>query len=293
MLLSVDGDQSYLMNPAMVSTVVSSAPAVDAPKVAVGAAHRQWTDMNPMMLMATVSLTTAAGSFASHPMYLVLARQQCHQGERVSFGTIAREIARKDGVRGFFRGCAMGCFGMIASQSCYYALVDMWKQFGTQDDKASRDFSAGVVAEAATTPLYNPFSVICQRQMVAGYGVASHETYANAISSTRALLTTAGPRAMFRGMGISFMMLPVGGCWWALYEYLKTVTYTYLQELAGGHTFQGPWAKSMPVWAVSTTDNVLSQPRTTCLSILLLVARQASPSQSSRIRSTLFDHVCK
>jgi hypothetical protein len=246
----------FIMSPALpsIATVVSL-PSTDAPKV-VGAAHRQWTDMNPAVLMATVSLTTAAGSFASHPLYLVLARQQCHQGDRVSFSTIAREIARQDGVRGFFRGCAMGCFGMIASQSCYYALVDMWKQFGPQEDKASRDFSAGVVAEAATTPLYNPFSVICQRQMVAGYGVASHHTYTNAIHSTRTLLSTAGPRALFRGMGISFMMLPVGGCWWALYEYLKTVTYSYLQVVAGGHAFQGPWASKMPPWAVSTTDNV-------------------------------------
>lgn len=249
----------HTTNPLLTTPVsyVSISSTLDTPNVR-GASSRRWTDMDPVKLMATVSLTTASGAILSHPLYLVLARQQCHRGNAVSFTNMVKDIAVRDGVRGFFRGCPIGCVGMVAYQGSYYALVDLWKEFGPIEEKPSRDFSAGVVAEAVTTPLYSPFGVVCQRQMVAGFGIASQEAYGGALHSTRHLLQTVGPRALFRGMGITLLMLPIGGCWWALYEYLKMMTYTKLQATADTSAREtSTWAATLPKWATSTTDNII------------------------------------
>jgi hypothetical protein len=146
---------------------------------------------------------------------------------------------------------------MIAFQGCYYALVDMWKEFGPVENKVSRDFSAGVIAEGFAAPVYSPFAVISQRQMVAGCGIAQHEAYSGVVQSMRHMLSTVGPRAFFRGMGITIAMLPVAGCWWALYEYLKHVTYATLNAPGPASLQLTSWAGTLPRWATSTTDNLV------------------------------------
>lgn len=221
------------------------------------ATTRKWSDVDHFRLLGAVAVTTTTCCVASQPLYVVLARQQCSR-IRLTMSGVGQSIWKELGIRGFFRGCAASVMGMVVFQMLYYVVVETAKEYLPISSKAARDFCAGFCADGLTNPLYIPFTVIAQHQMVAGFGVAKDEVYANMRVTANNLISHSGKRALFRGLGLSMVMLPLSGLWWSVYEQMKLRAYHCIEQTKGRQIVPS-WVptSSLPSCCTSRTDNVL------------------------------------
>ena len=204
------------------------------------AVNRSWSDVDPLALVGTFGLTSFTSSVVLHPFYLLSARQQC-QHEEQSVSSITRSIWRKQGIRGLYRGVGVSTFGTVLSECLYFVVIEKAKEALPISSKQGRDFGAGLAADGISGPLYVPFAIISQRQMVGDAMLTPPSaSAASAASNThpsrsykgaaiaREIVEKDGWRALFRGTVLSLAMMPVSGCWWVVYESLKGRAYAAL-----------------------------------------------------------------
>lgn len=240
----------------------------DPPRVTTSVT-RQWSDMNPVTLLQTVGAATFGMAVLTHPLYLVIARQQCSDSA-ASAAAVFKDVYNKWGVRGLFRGVGVVTTGAVFADVTYYMTVEYGKQFLPIESTPVRHFWSGVLADCITNPMYVPFAVVSQRQMTAGIttgvgggGVAEASVAATTSSSgsfltaretVGGILRRSGTAGLFKGMGLSLAMSPVSGVWWALYESLKVSAYSAL-ERRSQRAASLISTSSPPALLTSTTDN--------------------------------------
>lgn len=223
-------------------------------KMRTTATTRKWSDLDPVKLLSTVGVTTAAATVASQPLYVILARQQC-ANSTMSFVAVARDVYHQHGMRGYFRGCGATVGGMVLFSVLYYVILELSKEHLPLESKASRDFMGGLLADGTMNPVYAPFAVVSQLQMVAGFGVNEKHPYHSALRTTKDVVAQRGYKGLFRGLVLSMVMLPLAGAWWIVYEQFKQLTYDAVE---GPEPFRlGGYGSRLPSWCTSRTDNAL------------------------------------
>ena len=218
------------------------------------ATNRKWSDLDVPKLLSTVGATTVAATVASQPLYIILARQQCAHAP-MSFVAVARDIYQRHGLRGYFRGVGATTGGMVIFSVMYYAILELSKEYLPLESKSSRDFAGGLLADGIMNPIYTPFAVVSQLQMVAGFGVNETSKYQTALSTARGVITQRGYRGLLRGVALSMVMLPLAGAWWIVYEHVKQWTYDLVQG-PEAFSFAG-YGRNLPSWCTSRTDNAI------------------------------------
>lgn len=212
--------------------------------------NRQWSDMNPLTLLKTVGTATLAISIATHPLYLVIARQQCMDGS-VTSSSIFKGVYQQGGTRGLFKGVGIVASGAVVADLVYYLTVEYSKQYLPFESKLARNFWAGVVADGISGPMYVPFAIISQRLMTAGVTNDSSCPSLSARGTMQSIIRQGGIAGLFKGLSLSLAMMPISGVWWTVYEGLKVAAYTAFEKYVEVPTGAAPELLS------STTDNVV------------------------------------
>lgn len=227
-----------------------------AKKMKTTATNRKWSDLDAPKLLSTVGATTVAATVASQPLYIILARQQCAHAP-MSFAAVARDIYQRHGLRGYFRGVGATTGGMVIFSVMYYAILELSKEYLPLESKSSRDFFGGLLADGLMNPIYTPFAVVSQLQMVAGFGVNEKSPYHSAAATARDVVSQRGYRGLLRGVALSMVMLPLAGAWWIVYEKVKQWTYDWVQSQSSEPFSFGGYGSQLPTWCTSRTDNAL------------------------------------
>ncbi|KEG08228.1 carrier protein, partial [Trypanosoma grayi] len=121
-----------------------------------------------------------------------------------------------------------------------------------------RSLVGGFAADLVSGPVYNPFGVVSQVQMVADSRYGEHR-YSNGLQTTRSILAEQGWRALFRGTLLTVILAPLTGAWWLVYELLKHRAYNVVACASPSLVFIIPpeVRRRIPECCTSTTDNLL------------------------------------
>ncbi|ORC85540.1 uncharacterized protein TM35_000341520 [Trypanosoma theileri] len=243
------------IDTAFVSTPIS-ADETPSPML-TSAVTRSWSHVDRWMLFATLGATSFAYSFFGHPLFLAVTRQQYSTG-RLTVRQVLQEMYAHYGVRGLFHGAGMVISGTVISELVYYLIVEYGKEHFPFRTSEQRSLVGGFAADVVSGPLYNPFAVISQVQMVAG-NRPGEPCYRSAYQTTRSIIAEQGWRALFRGTLLTLMVSPITGAWWLVYEFLKQRAYNILECASMKSSLTVPFGlrHRLPSGCTSTTDNVI------------------------------------
>lgn len=176
--------------------------------------------------LTTGALARVAAGFVMNPVTVLKVRYESSYYAYTSMLSAARDIAAKEGIRGFFAG-----FGATAVRDAPYAglYVLIYEQAKTRfgalknghareldgSSKLTINFVSGVVAAVSATTLTNPFDAIKTRiqLMPAKYG--------NMLSAARMMVKEEGPRSFFDGLSLRIGRKALSSALaWTVYEEL-------------------------------------------------------------------------
>jgi hypothetical protein len=229
------------------------------PPPLTSAVTRSWSDVDPLTLMMTFGATSFTYSFLGQPLFLIIARQQCSTMP-VSATKVLRDVIQTHGLRGFYRGAGAAITGTVLSELVYYFVVEYWKEKLPLQEREWRSFGAGLLADLGSTPVFNPFAVVSQVQMVAGSSFASHgHNYMSAWRTTLTLVREQGVSCLFRGTVLTMVVSPLTGAWWFVYESFKRIVYGAAPAIGAHLSTVVPESvqQRLPHHCTSTTDNVI------------------------------------
>lgn len=172
-------------------------------------------------------------SAALYPVVVLKTRQQVAQSQlsciKAAFG-----IVRHEGFRALYRGFGTSLMGTIPARALYMAALEVTKsnvgtatiRLGLPEATAATfaNAVAGLSAAMAAQLVWTPVDVVSQRLMVqggCGNSIPNATTckYANGIDAFRKIISTDGPRGLYRGFGISILTYaPSNAVWWASYS---------------------------------------------------------------------------
>lgn len=228
------------------------------PPPITSAVTRSWSDVDPLKLMMTFGATSFTYSFFGQPFFLVIARQQCST-THISATRVVRDVIQSHGLRGFYRGAGAAITGTVLSELVYYFVVEYWKEKLPLQEREWRSFGAGLLADLGSTPVFNPFAVVSQVQMVAGSSFSQGHNYMSAWRTTVTLVREQGVSCLLRGTVLTMVVAPLTGAWWFVYESFKRMVYGAAPTI--GAWLSGVVSPSLlqrlPQHCTSTTDNVL------------------------------------
>ncbi|CCW63222.1 unnamed protein product [Phytomonas sp. EM1] len=222
------------------------------------AVTRSWSDVNQVKLLSTFAATSFVYSLLGHPLFLVIARQQCEKFH-ISAYEVVLDVLRGYGLRGLYHGAGAAITGTVLSELLYYTCLEYWKEKLPHEDREWRSFGAGLLADALSTPFFNPFGVVSQVQMVAGGSFASEHNYMSAWRTMLTLTREQGVRRLFRGTFLTLVVAPLSGAWWFAYEFLKAYAYGVGPAVGAflSRNLPLPLIARLPAYCTSTTDNLL------------------------------------
>ncbi|XP_052181431.1 uncharacterized protein LOC127794414 [Diospyros lotus] len=172
-------------------------------------------------------------SAALYPVVVLKTRQQVAESQ-VSCIRTAFWIVRHEGLRGLYRGFGTSLMGTIPARALYMTALEVTKsnvgtatiRLGLAEPTAAAiaNAAAGLSAAMAAQLVWTPIDVVSQRLMVQGGNnpklpAASACKYLGGIDAFRKILSTDGPRGLYRGFGISILTYaPSNAVWWASYS---------------------------------------------------------------------------
>ncbi|ESS65571.1 hypothetical protein TCDM_05953 [Trypanosoma cruzi Dm28c] len=227
------------------------------PTSATSAVTRSWSHVDCVTLFATFAATSFAYSLVGHPLFLAVSRQQCST-TRLKVRQVLQEVYLQHGYRGLFRGAGVAVSGTVISELVYYLIVEYGKEHLPLPTKEQRCLTGGFAADLISGPIFNPFAVVSQVQMVADCRGGEHK-YRNAFSTTKYILMEQGWRTLFRGTLLTMVVSPLTGAWWFVYELLKQRAYKIASRSAPllGAVTPARVRQELPVTCTSTTDNLI------------------------------------
>ncbi|KPI89360.1 hypothetical protein ABL78_1486 [Leptomonas seymouri] len=223
------------------------------------AVTRSWSHVDPLKLMMTFGATSFTYSFLGQPLFLIIARQQCST-THVSATKVLKDVLQAHGMRGLYHGAGAAITGTVLSELVYYFVVEYWKEKLPLQEREWRSFGAGLLADLCSTPVFNPFAVISQVQMVAGSPFASQgHNYMSAWRTTVTLVREQGVSCLLRGTVLTMVVAPLTGAWWFVYESFKRMAYGAAPVIGARFSSVVPQTiqQRLPHHCTSTTDNVL------------------------------------
>ncbi|KAK7294400.1 hypothetical protein RJT34_17289 [Clitoria ternatea] len=169
-----------------------------------------------------------------YPVVVLKTRQQVALSQ-VSCTKTAFSLIRGEGFRALYRGFGTSLMGTIPARALYMAALEVTKsnvgtatvRFGLAEPTAAAiaNAAAGLSAAMAAQLVWTPVDVVSQRLMVQGCCDSGNSPkaqsfrYINGIDAFRKILSTDGPRGLYRGFGISILTYaPTNAVWWASYS---------------------------------------------------------------------------
>lgn len=178
--------------------------------------------------LSTGALARVAAGLIVNPITVLKVRYESTHYSYKSLAGAARDIAAKEGVRGFFAG-----FGATAVRDAPYAglYVLVYEQAKTQlgafahpledtrrisaSTSATVNFLSGMIAATTATALTNPFDAIKTRLQIAP------SKYGNMFRAAKMMLEQEGVRSMFSGLSMRIGRKALSSAFtWTVYEEL-------------------------------------------------------------------------
>lgn len=163
--------------------------------------------------------SAAAGCFSRcfvHPMDTLRTRLMASAGA-TTLRAAFRQIAARDGPRGFYRGFAVSVALQAPAVATYLTTYDVAKAASPLPPHApATHLAAGLAAEAVSAVFWVPMEVVKQRaQLRSGPAGAT-------AAVVRDLLRAEGPAALFRGYGLTLGVFgPYAMVYFVAYERFK------------------------------------------------------------------------
>lgn len=135
-------------------------------------------------------------------------------------------------IRFAYRGFGIAVFANILGETLYFGVLEYIRHILTKSRmEPVRDSIGGFGAELSSLVLTTPMSVVCHRQMTAGFGVARDVEYGSVVKTAR-IVTSYGHQMhrLFSGFAVAMTALPAGAIWWGIYSQSKHVAYAYLRQ---------------------------------------------------------------
>lgn len=176
-------------------------------------------------------LGAALFSGVSGTLYPAVVLKTQQQVAKAQFSCIrnAFSIITHEGFRGLYRGFGTSLMGTIPARALYMTALEVTKSnvgtatirlgFAEPTAAAIASAAAGLSAAMAAQLVWTPVDVVSQRLMVQGGSATSACKYAGGVDAFRKILSTDGPRGLYRGFGISILTYaPSNAVWWASYS---------------------------------------------------------------------------
>lgn len=181
--------------------------------------------------LATGALARASAGFIMSPVTVLKVRYESSYYAYTSLASAARDIASKEGLKGFFAG-----FGATAVRDAPYAglyvlfyekskvKLSQWRTalkadtsgtglLAASSSSAPINFVSGMVAAISATGVTNPFDAIKTRLQL------MPDKYTNMIQTAKLMLREEGVRSLFDGLGLRMGRKALSSALaWTVYE---------------------------------------------------------------------------
>lgn len=168
---------------------------------------------------------------ATYPLDLLRTRFAAQGTERIyrSLGGSILEIARHEGVPGFFRGCSAAITQIVPYMGLFFATYESLRPITTQWEQlpfGTSDAAAGVVASVLAKTGVFPLDLVRKRLQVQGptrtrYVHRNIPEYRGVLDTIGTILRTQGPRGLYRGLTVSlFKAAPASAVTMWTYEHV-------------------------------------------------------------------------
>ncbi|XP_077218382.1 uncharacterized protein LOC143852708 [Tasmannia lanceolata] len=172
-------------------------------------------------------LFTAQSAFL-HPIAVVKTRMQVAEATfaHMSGRSVFRNILRKDGIPGVFRGFGTSAVGSLPGRVLALTSLEVSKEMmlksteGSNMPEATRiavaNGVAGMLSNIVSCVYYVPLDVVCQRLMA--QGLPGMNTYNGPYDVVRKVVRAEGFRGLYRGFGVTILThSPASALWWGAY----------------------------------------------------------------------------
>ncbi|CAG9462110.1 unnamed protein product [Pedinophyceae sp. YPF-701] len=213
----------------------------------------QWGDMDKRRFFVEGTGLFSAIMTALYPISVIKTRQMAAVAQpggkrNIGIASITLDLARSEGIRGFYKGYPITFLAQIPSRVIYLSTLEFVKAHVTAPLDAALDpaaaasaasFLAGGTASLAAQTVIVPMDVISQRQMIqgpaskgaqaGGAGGAmpgGHAVYRSAAHAARVIVREEGVRGLYRGFVTSLATyVPSSAVWWGLYGFYNKLAW--------------------------------------------------------------------
>ncbi|KAG5481390.1 hypothetical protein LSCM4_07102 [Leishmania orientalis] len=311
-------------SPPVRSGGVAGAEVPASGSLSTNAVTRNFSDLHAPTWFALLTANIGARTLLFHPIQLAISRKRVtrestpptviglvkasYRGGRTSaYGatcTKGQYDFGKGGVRGCYRGVGAALLCNLLGETSYLFTLEAMKEYveaasskrAEENIFAASSYSAAVGAmcgDLVALLLVSPLVIVCNRQMTAGYSMASTNSYMSMPQTLRTVwglyqskavaagrvwpgeYVRRGLNGVYQGLGAGLLRIPSSGCWWGLYTKSKETLYivaepalsVWEQECRAAAVANDASAaalsgnKSAPLWRqnwlLSPTDNPL------------------------------------
>lgn len=179
--------------------------------------------MGASLLMASAVAGCVSRTFV-HPLDTIRSRLMVSTSKSATFRSITRDLVQSDGLRGLYRGFGVSVVMQAPAVATFLTTYDWAKARLSQHGSLSTTspivhLASGLVAETVSAVFWVPMEVVKQRAQVRRGAI-------NAATSSvivRDLLVREGPRALFKGYGLTVGVFgPYSMLYFMGYEKLKS-----------------------------------------------------------------------
>lgn len=246
----------------------------ELPQLTSTAVTRSLNDLHLPTWFALQTLTIAIRSACLHPLSLAASRKRVSDNSTTSAAvsssnsksTSVRSIlmnvyaeserpdskgARSRSLRNVYRGFGISVVGNVIGEMSCLLTVESVKEALLQGND-SPAYSVGVASAAAgacgdlvAIALTTPLSIVCDRQLTAGFGMARSNPYQSArktflsvwngtagtVPSGSRVSWRTGLHNVYAGAPANLALVPGAGVWWGSYCTIKVVMYDVLGPL--------------------------------------------------------------
>jgi hypothetical protein len=177
----------------------------------------------PMSITAQLVAGGIAGVVAdcfTHPLDTVRARLQTAVASSTRSAIV--DLARSEGLRGFYRGFSAAAIGTAPANALYFGGYEITKRvvFAGREDNMAVHAVAGLVAELGGALIWVPADVLKQKVQVERSGGPSK--YGTSLQAMKVILAEEGVRGLFRGFWMSVVTYgPFASSYFVVYEQMK------------------------------------------------------------------------
>ncbi|EKF31230.1 mitochondrial carrier protein, putative [Trypanosoma cruzi marinkellei] len=268
--------------------------------LSTNAVNRSLSDLHTPTWFLLLGLSSGLRTVLLHPLNLAISRKRIMPENRpppvmqILSQAYRGEVKKSPlnftkGVRAIYRGLGIALIGNLLGEVAYLHTLELVREqmeskpsalqgasssHGLDFNASSRAAAAGGLAGGLISLIITtPMSVVCNRQLTAGYGMASGYTYRSAWATGREVsglyrqrnesFLRRGKYALcgfYAGLLPAIAALPENAVWWALYSKTKVVLYTLFEptlsrwerERDANDSSRPFWRQN---WLLSPTDN--------------------------------------